>query len=60
MRETSAEDIAWMPFHSRHRKKMNSSSRDWRAEMSDSFGLRAENATSLDAIDQVRIRLLLA
>lgn len=54
-RETSAEDTAWMPSHSRHRKKTNSSSRDLRAEMFDSSGPRAENATSLGAIDQVRL-----
>lgn len=54
MPETSAEDIAWTPFPSRPHKKTNSSSRESLAEMSDTSGPQAENATLLDVTDQVR------
>lgn len=58
MHVTFAEDIAWTLFPLKLHKKTNSSSRELLEEISDTFGLQAENATLPDVIDQVIIQKL--
>lgn len=56
---TSVADTAWTPFHLKHHKKTNSSSKESHVETSDTSGLQAENVTLLDAIVQVSFHVLI-